>query len=468
MRLPAPDVLRVAAARLALVTRAELAGGPIAIAVSGGADSIYLLCALWADAQLRPRLYALHFNHRVRGAESEADACFVAAFCAALGVPCALGVRARQGASSEADLRADRNAFFAEQRAGLGFRILATAHHVDDVVETMLMRLSRGAGLAGLSAPRVHQDFADGHQRWRPLIAEGVSKQALIAALKEAGIPWREDLTNGQPIAVRNRIRAWLGAGGQAALGVDYARGFTESSRILEQASQALAAWADELGAVVAPEGTMDGRQLKGRPAALVYAALGRYLQSQGLGAASGISLEPLVAALINSTDTQASVLSVVVKIKAGRVAVAVRSESFGANLRPLREGHLATESGLRLDRVEVDEALWVKLSRGDISPEREVILSPSTPSPLAWRGRLPGDRYRPLGAPGEANVSDLLINRKVAAELRDTLPVVVGGDIILWIPGLPPADSVRLAGPCKGALRLTWLKPCLGLNNCP
>jgi tRNA(Ile)-lysidine synthase len=79
---------------------------------------------------------------------------------------------------------------------------------------------------------------------------------------------------------------------------------------------------------------------------------------------------------------------------------------------------------------------------------------------PLRWRGRLPGDRYRPLGAPGAAKVSDLLINRKVPAELRDALPVVLLGEDIAWVPGLPPAEERRLRGPGEGALRLTWVDP--------
>jgi tRNA(Ile)-lysidine synthase len=73
------------------------------------------------------------------------------------------------------------------------------------------------------------------------------------------------------------------------------------------------------------------------------------------------------------------------------------------------------------------------------------------------------GDRYQPLGSSGTAKLSDLLINRKIPAERRETLPVVLAGSEILWVPGLPPAESSRLAGPTKGALRLTWLGLCLG-----
>ena len=88
MSLPSPEDLRAAALRLPRLPAAPALAGPIAVAVSGGADSIYLLCALWADGSLRSRLRVLHFDHRVRGEASAEDARFVAAFCAALGVPC--------------------------------------------------------------------------------------------------------------------------------------------------------------------------------------------------------------------------------------------------------------------------------------------------------------------------------------------------------------------------------------------
>ena len=86
MSLPNPDALRAAALRLPRLPSAPVASGPVAVAVSGGADSVYLLCALWADEALRPRLRVLHFDHRVRGEASAEDARFVAALCAALDV----------------------------------------------------------------------------------------------------------------------------------------------------------------------------------------------------------------------------------------------------------------------------------------------------------------------------------------------------------------------------------------------
>jgi tRNA(Ile)-lysidine synthetase-like protein len=462
MSLPNPDALRAAALRLPRLPSAPVASGPVAVAVSGGADSVYLLCALWADEALRPRLRVLHFDHRVRGEDSADDARFVAALCAGLGVPCELGVRAGQGAASEADLRAERNAFFASQRASLGFELLCTAHHLDDVVENALMRLARGAGLAGLAAPRVLQDFRDGPRRWRPLIQAGIDKRAVLAGLRAAGIPWREDATNLLPVAARNRVRAWLAAGGAEAMGEGYAEGFARSARILGETQVALAQWARELGCVVGADGAMPVAALQGRPVALIQECLRTFLHAHDVAEPSEASLGPLVSALAAGRDAASAVRGQVVQVIGGVLSLRREPVTFGPTERRLAYGLPDDECGLLAEHVEVDATLWASLSKGDISPGREVyVIAPA--EPLVWRGRAEGDRYQPLGSPGSAKLSDLLINRKIPAEKREALPVVLAGSAILWVPGLPPAEAARLRGPTKGALRLTWLGPCLG-----
>lgn len=460
--LPSPDALRSAALRLPRLACAPESRGPVAVAVSGGADSVYLLCALWADEALRPRLRVLHFDHRVRGEASAEDARFVAAFAAALEVPCVLGVREGQGNSAEAALRAARDAFFAQQRAALGFELLCTAHHLDDIVENALMRLARGAGLAGLAAPRARQEFRDGHRRWRPLIEAGLTKAGVLAGLRSAGIPWREDATNGLPVATRNRVRAWLAEGGDASLGLGYADGFARSARILGEAQAALAEWSRELGCVVRPDGAMPVAALRGRPTALVQECLRAFLHHHGVSDPSVKSLDPLARAIGAGTDARSAVRGLSVGVQGGVLTLLAEPMVFGPEVRPLIFGVPDGECGLLAELTDVDATLWASLSQGEISPEREAYVVAPTAA-LSWRGRAEGDRYQPLGSPGSAKLSDLLINRKVPAEKREALPVVLAGSAILWVPGLPPAESARLTGPSKGALRLTWLVPRLG-----
>ena len=453
--LLSPAALRAAASRLPRVPAPPPEPtGPIAVGLSGGADSVFALAALWADEAVRPRLRAWHFDHRVRGEASAGDAAFCAALCAGLGLPFTGGARAATGPGSEAELRAERDDFFRAQRATQSVRLLVTAHHVDDQVETMLMRLAHGAGPVGLAAPRVHQTFRDGHVRWRPLLAAGLRKADLVAALRAAGLPWREDATNATDVARRNRVRAWLAAGADAALGAGYAQGFARAARIQDELAEALLAWGAQLGAQVDAEGRLPVRNLRGTPAALRRLLLDGYLRGQGIPEASAESLAPLLEAIAAGTAARASVAGEILHVRDGWLVVERAAPALGAELRPLRT--CVASGGLVVAPVDVDEALWARLARGEVTPEREAYLR-APAGDLHWRGRLAGDRYRPLGAPGSAKVSDLLINRKIPAGWREALPVVLAGEEILWVPGLPPADSHRLTGPGKGAVRLTW-----------
>ncbi len=435
----------------------------MALAVSGGADSIYLLCALWANPDYRSSLQVWHFNHRVRGLASDQDAQFVREVCQSLQIPCAVGERAESGPASESELRQARNLFFAQQRKNSGIQTLCTAHHYDDLVETLLMRLARGSGLTGLSAPRVWQKFRDGHQRYRPLLSAGLNKEAILHTLKSCGVIWREDATNLQPTTQRNRVRAWLSEGAEYALGAHYQKGFARSAEIINQAEQALLLWAKNLGAELNTQGVADVSALKNQPAILAHLLFGQFLQFHGLGAASGSSVDVMVHAIVSGLDSQVSILGRLIKLKKGQLSLVAKALTpLGSPLRELILNQVDEEVGLFAERVDVDDALWEKLSRGDIPPTREVYLDASAVGKIFWRGRLEGDRYQPLGLSSPTKVSDLLINRKVPSELRENLPVVILDGQIVWIPSVPPSELFRLKGPTKGALRLTWLTPCL------
>ena len=451
------EALRAAAASLPRLPRlADDPGGPLLLGVSGGSDSVYLLLALSGDATLAGRIVVAHFDHRARGAESAADSEFVAGLCATLGVPCRRGSREADGPASEGALRDARERFFAATRADVGAAVLVTAHHVDDVVETMLLRLARGAGPGGLGSPRVRRRFRDGHVRWRPLVAAGLRKRDITGALSAARVSWREDATNALPLAARNRVRSWLESGASGALGEGHAAGFALSSRILADSHEALIAWGRELGCLPGAD-PLDLSGLRGRPSALAHAVLAEHVRQISGADASPESLAPVVTAAIDGREGRFSLCGRLHRLRGGKLLLSAERPAWGAGLRPLRPGVPDPECGLLAETVDIDDPLWRALSGRAVSNVEEVYLGVPSAEGLAWRGRADGDRYRPLGAPGGAKLSDLLINRKVPEEVRDSLPVVLAGEEILWVPGLPPSDAHRLDGPRRGALRLTW-----------
>lgn len=131
------------------------AGVPVVVALSGGADSLALAAAVAAlrdEGKLEIRVVLAHFNHNLRGAESEADERFVRGFAESRGLELAVGRGARFDAGNlEQAAREARYAFLEEVAENLHSRIVLTAHTVDDQAETFLMNLIRGAGPKGLS-----------------------------------------------------------------------------------------------------------------------------------------------------------------------------------------------------------------------------------------------------------------------------------------------------------------------------
>jgi tRNA(Ile)-lysidine synthase len=184
------------------------AGDRLGLAISGGADSVALLRALVESREeLGVVLKVLHLNHRIRGADADADERFVKETAAEHGLEFISSSadtrahRALEKLSLEASARALRYQFFAEQIANGSVNKVATAHTLDDQAETLLLRLLRGSGLRGLRG--VHDQTADGIIR--PMLH--VRHVEVERYLKSLGQTWHEDATNADTHHTRNRIR---------------------------------------------------------------------------------------------------------------------------------------------------------------------------------------------------------------------------------------------------------------------
>ena len=182
-------------------------GTHVLCAVSGGADSIYLLHRLKAMENERGlRISAAHFDHGLRGDESDRDRLFTQQCCEGLNVPCTVGsgdVAAYAAANRiglEEAARALRYRFLEETADRLFCDRIATAHTSNDNAETVLMNLCRGAGIRGLAGiPPVRGRLI------RPLLQTG--RDEIEFWLRENGIPWVEDSTNSDNGFTRNRFR---------------------------------------------------------------------------------------------------------------------------------------------------------------------------------------------------------------------------------------------------------------------
>lgn len=249
---------------------------PWCVAFSGGADSLALLLALWTHfPERRAGLVALHFNHRLRGRASEADAKFCQQVCRELGLRVRVGVWREAGKKAgEAAARAARHDFFCREMEKLGAKKLWLAHQQDDIAETLLMRLARGSGTGGLAAPRPVQTMPDHRRHLRPLLT--FKKSELIAALRQAGVVWREDASNAGDVFFRNRVRQAVLPAWTHAAGRDVLAGAALARERLEDDDTALEIWLDRLAPL--KRGALDLKPLVGAPRAVWRRALHRWL----------------------------------------------------------------------------------------------------------------------------------------------------------------------------------------------
>lgn len=193
----------------------------IVLAVSGGADSVALSRLVAQSWQESPhsdlKLVTLaHFNHKLRGQESDEDQAFVQELAGQLRVnvvTASYSAGNNEAApsdvgSSEATLRDHRYRFLRRTVAASGARCLVTAHNADDQVETVLHHLFRGTGPAGMCGIPIRRQLDQDFMLIRPLIT--VRGERLRDGLREIGQTWREDHTNSQLNYSRNWIRREL------------------------------------------------------------------------------------------------------------------------------------------------------------------------------------------------------------------------------------------------------------------
>lgn len=184
---------------------------PILLAVSGGADSVALLRLFsYFRGEFGLRIFAAHANHQLRGEDSDGDETFVQELCRRFEIPCAsrrLEI-ARTSNGLENDARNARYAFLRETAEDLGCRYIALAHHRDDQTETILHRILRGTGVAGLAGMSRLRPLNGAVTLIRPMLT--FSKLEILDYLHSLGQPWRTDASNFSTDLTRNRIRQEL------------------------------------------------------------------------------------------------------------------------------------------------------------------------------------------------------------------------------------------------------------------
>ena len=261
------------------------------IAVSGGPDStaLLLMAAEWAKRRGKPRIEAATVDHGLRP-ESADEAKAVAALCARLGV----GHRVLQWKGAKPTSRLQERAREARYRLlvdharAVSADALMTAHHADDQAETVLFRLLRGSGVAGLRGMDL-MTARDGMVIARPLM--GLKKRDLIAFANARGAPFIDDPSNADPRFARTRLRALLARLGEEGLD---AEALDRLARRARETEAALAHLTAEVEARVGSGGQVDARALFAAPIAIAHRILARRIAEAGGRDATRIGLEKI------------------------------------------------------------------------------------------------------------------------------------------------------------------------------
>ena len=442
-------------------------GDRVAAAVSGGADSVALLEAL---VELRDRLgvelAVAHFNHRLRGAESDADAIFVKELAARHGLPffgdaadVAAEARSRRR-NLESVSRELRYQFLRSLVEGGQVTRMATGHTADDQAETVLARLLRGCGTRGLAGiyPVVEAwpvvgswPVVDG---WllRPLLEQ--RRAAVRAWLAARGIAWREDSSNQDRRLTRNRLRAEV-----VPLLETYNPRLVENlAATAEIAQDEEADWNQRAGELLSQLATV--REEQGKP--ILQLSLARFVQ---MNRAQQRRL--LWAALARTGPLRRLELVHIETLR--RLAVASQSglrlhlparqvvRVFDClEFRPLgRPAPTPYEYQVQVPGACVIAAMGKRLlfnlvSRGHREQgynrgEESLADLESVQNPLTVRNWRPGDAFESPSGQGRKKLKTLLLERRIPAEQRKLWPVVLSGNQIVWARGFPVAEPFRM-----------------------
>jgi tRNA(Ile)-lysidine synthase len=256
------------------------------VGVSGGADSVALLHLLLEEGF--GKLVVCHLDHGLRGRASTGDAEFVRQLAEEFGLELEMArvdVRERMescGESLETAARHARNAFFAECAGKHRCPRILLAHHADDQAETVLWNLLRGShGFKGMrQEQRLVTETGVGLEVIRPLL--GIRRAELVAWLKSRGHCWREDASNAEPVAIRNRLRnealPLLSEISNRDAAQALARGAADTEEL-----EALEVWALEQAKVLDPQGRLHLPVLRELPVVLQRLALRKFLRDYGI-----------------------------------------------------------------------------------------------------------------------------------------------------------------------------------------
>ena len=435
----------------------------INIACSGGADSVFATLLSWVF--LKGQINLIHVNHGVRGANSNRDEGFVKKLARSLACSVSILKLGNLDKSDEGSLRDSRLRLIALEIKKTNSQVLVQGHQADDIAESFLWRLSRGAGPEGLSSPSPCSKHG-GVVFLRPFIS--FSRKQIRQSLQSHSIPWVEDETNLESKYLRNRLRLQVMDSWKANVDRDLLHGIKTSRDLLEEQNEAITEWVHRAFDSVVRQDFIKRKSFNELPNAVKRGVLAKWLSQNGIP----FSHKQLSEVLILQSD---GVLPQEFNLKGGsflcitnedlsikkpcvppapfpRSSIPIGGTLYlpdGASLQVTRESQsLSQLLELLKEGVDVNRNAW-------ISADLEITKA------MYCRTRQEGDLYQKLGSSGGKSVKKLMIDHKIPQPSRESLPLILlGKDEIAWIPGLPPSEKFKVKPTTKRVMHLTY-SPC-------
>jgi tRNA(Ile)-lysidine synthase len=460
-------------------------GQSLVVGVSGGPDSVCLLDSL---VQLGYQPSPVYVDHGLRP-EVDDEAEFVAQLAQYYGlkaVICQVDVPAlleEHGGSLEEHARIARYLQLLDVADDLGLDTLATAHQIDDQIETLLMHFLRGAGVGGLRGMKPSTDItgwfesskASGKRLVRPLLA--VDRPQVLAYLEERSLTYRRDPSNEDLSFRRNRVRHDL---------IPYLQRYNPTIRTgLERLAHIMAGQAEWVEQVVAEHWAevvvrdepdqlaLDQIVFNQLPTALRSELMRMVLDRLQFG-----QVEPeyaLIQSAVSFCQSEVKRMHLSGGVQIQRLGDKVVLSRTGEDLRlpqfpqmvsdapqelPI-PGEIGLAHGWRLTASLVDLPSEEPL-RGYVDDDmnRAALDHESLTGDIMLRARQRGDRFRPLGMRGRMKLSNFFINQHVPSEARSLWPIVSHGDEIVWVAGLRMGEAYRLSQASTRAVVLEITPP--------
>lgn len=441
----APDILS-AVARYRMIKPDD----SILAAVSGGPDSVAMLHALHGlSKETGFKLHCAHLDHGLRGADSTADAEFVAEFSRELGVP-AICEKAHLAGSSEEEARDVRYRFLRTAARDIGANKIAVGHTRDDRAESVLLNLCRGAGINGLGSIRPIQDDII-----RPLIDAGRSD--IENYVRRNKLPYRVDRSNTDTSYARNYVRLEILPALRQRLNPAITDALVRLAETAADQSDLMQGLADTARAACQLGGAQDSGLLEN-----LHPALRSELIRSEIRRAKGDLTDITQENVASIVEALASEGDFKLTLPTGRIFAARTGKAFRVwrespdRMKPFEisltvPGSTLIEQLSLIIRAELAEPADISRTGADEAAIDENAVA----GRLYARSVRPGDRITPFGMKGSKKLQDVFVDKKIPAAQRRRAVAVCDEEKILWVVGVTASEACRVTDKTKRVIRL-------------